>query len=302
MATGITKRHSRTCRSRSDGACNCQPSYEAWIYSKREGKKIRKSFARKSAAKSWRANAKSALDKGGLRAPTPTTLHEAWDAWYAGALADAIRNASGDTYKPSALRGYERHMRLRVLPAIGAMRLSDICRRDVQALADRLLANGLDPSTIRACFMPPRAVFRRAVDDEVIAANPCDGIRLPAVRSKRDRIVGVAEAEALLAAVPDRDRALWATAMFGGLRLGELQALRASDIDLAGGVIRVERGWDMKAGPVKPKTRAARRRVPIAGVLRDYLIEHRMATERSGDELVFGRTPDSPFDPSAVQR
>jgi|SRR5215211_1463555 len=132
MATGITKRHSRTCRSRSDGACNCQPSYEAWIYSKREGKKIRKSFARKSEAKSWRANAKSALAKGGLRAPTPTTLHEAWDAWYAGALADAIRNASGDTYKPSALRGYERRMRLRVLPAIGAMRLSDICRRDVR--------------------------------------------------------------------------------------------------------------------------------------------------------------------------
>lgn len=82
----------------------------------------------------------------------------------------------------------------------------------------------------------------------------------------------MAEAEALLAAVPDPDRARWATAMFGGLRLGELQALRASDIDLAGGVIRVERGWDMKAGPVKPKTRAARRTtaaVPAGARIRD---------------------------------
>ena len=40
------------------------------------------------------------------------------------------------------------------------------------------------------------------------------------------------EAEALIAAIPTKDRATWATAMYAGLRLGELQALRVIDIDL----------------------------------------------------------------------
>jgi hypothetical protein len=45
MATGITKRHSRTCRSREGGRCSCNAGWEASVYSKRENKKIRKTFA-----------------------------------------------------------------------------------------------------------------------------------------------------------------------------------------------------------------------------------------------------------------
>jgi integrase len=35
------------------------------------------------------------------------------------------------------------------------------------------------------------------------------------------------------------DRAIWATALYAGLRYGELRALRWSSIDLASGSIRV---------------------------------------------------------------
>src|SRR5437868_7035237 len=62
--TGITTRHSRRCRSRSSGGCNCEPSYEAWIWSPRDRRKIRKTFAGKgalSAAKGWRHDAGSAV-------------------------------------------------------------------------------------------------------------------------------------------------------------------------------------------------------------------------------------------------
>jgi integrase len=43
----------------------------------------------------------------------------------------------------------------------------------------------------------------------------------------------------LLAALPDRDRVLWATAMFAGLRLGELQALTWHDVALDAGLLKV---------------------------------------------------------------
>ena len=40
--TGIRVRHSRRCRSNAVGACNCAKTYEASVYSARDGKRIRK--------------------------------------------------------------------------------------------------------------------------------------------------------------------------------------------------------------------------------------------------------------------
>jgi integrase len=149
--------------------------------------------------------------------------------------------------------------------------------------------------------MPLRVIYRRAVARDLVAINPTDGLELPAVRGRRTRIADPAEAELLIAAVPERDRPVWATAMYAGLRAGELQALRWSDVDLAAGVIRVERSYDRGAhadGP--PKSAAGRRRVPILGTLRDVLVELRMAS--SGDGLVFGGTRVERFPINALVR
>ena len=39
---GVTLRHSRSCRSRSGRACSCEPTYQAHVWHRREGKRIRK--------------------------------------------------------------------------------------------------------------------------------------------------------------------------------------------------------------------------------------------------------------------
>lgn len=53
-------------------------------------------------------------------------------------------------------------------------------------------------------------------------------------------------------------------------------ALRWRDVDLASGTLHVERAYDPRAREyVEPKSRAGRRRVPIAGALRDALDDHR---------------------------
>jgi integrase len=74
--------------------------------------------------------------------------------------------------------------------------------------------------------MPLRVIYRRALARGEVAVNPCTGLELPAVRGRRDRIASPAEAAALIEALPESDRALWATALYAGLRRGELLALR----------------------------------------------------------------------------
>jgi integrase len=302
MAEGIRIRHSRWCRSRiTDERCSCKPSYEASVYSRRDGAKIRKTFATEGEAKAWRHDAVGEVRRGKLKAPTRVTLREAWETWIEGAKAGLVRTKSGDPYKPSALRSYEQAMRDRVLPDLGGARLSEIRRIDVQDLVDRLLAEGLDPSTIRNAVAPLRVVYRRAFTRGEVAVNPAMGLELPAVRGKRDRIASPDEASKLLAALPEGDRALWATAMYAGLRLGELQALRWEDVDLAAGRLRVERSWDPVEGVIAPKSKAGRRTVPIAAVLRDYLDECKLRASWS-EGLVFGRSPSTPFNARALAR
>lgn len=300
---GIDVRHSRGCPSRHGGTCGkpCTPTYQAHVWSARESKRIRKTFPTLSAAKAWRGDAQGALRRGTMRAPTPTTLREAWITFHAGALDGTIRTRSGDQYKPSALRGYDAAMRVRILPDLGGLRLSDVRRTDVQDLADRMLAEGRDPSTIRNALMPLRAVFRRAVSRGEILVNPMANLDLPAVRGKRDRIAAPAEAAELLGALPEGDRALWATALYAGLRRGELMGLRWEDVDLAGGVIRVERAWDAKEGEIAPKSRSGKRTVPIAAVLRDHLLEHKLRSGRDSG-LVFGVDETRPFTASNVRK
>jgi integrase len=237
-----------------------------------------------------------------MRSPASTTVREAAGALLEGMQSGRVRTRSGDPYKPSAIRSYDAALRDRIVPILGAKRLSDVQRRDVQKLADDLLAEGRDPSTIRNALMPLRVIFRRALEDRDVAINPCTHLRLPAVRGRRERIASPEEAQRLLAALPDRDRPIWATALYAGLRRGELMALRWEDVDLAAGVIRVERSYDDKGHvEIEPKSRAGRRAVPVDGALRDILVDHKTRQDRQAG-LVFGTSAEKPFQPSNLWR
>jgi hypothetical protein len=96
--------------------------------------------------------------EGELRPPSKRTLREAAEAWLEGACCGRIHNRSGDPYKPSAIRGYEKALRLRVLPRLGDVRLSELRRIDVQDFVDELVAEGLSASTIDADINPIRAI------------------------------------------------------------------------------------------------------------------------------------------------
>jgi integrase len=301
VASGIRLRHGRLCPSRSGGGCGCRPTYQANVWSAREGKRLFKTFASLAEAKAWRSEAQVALRNGTMRAGASATLREGAEAWLEGVRSGAIRNRSGHAYKPSAVRGYEAALVMRVLPELGGLRLSEVRRVDLQDFADRLCADGLDPSTVRNTLMPLRAIFRRSVARGDVAVNPTSGLELPAMEGVRDRIASPTEAASLLAALPERDRAIWATAMYAGLRRGELLGLRWDDVDLRAGVIHVERSWDAKEGVVGPKSRAGRRTVPIPAALREYLVEHKLRLGRHVG-LVFGTSYARPFTPSNVRK
>jgi len=303
---GIEVRHQNSCRSHGGGRCSCKPgpSYRGYVYDRRTGTK-RKSpaFPTLAAAKGWRADAQVAVKRGRLSAPSVRTVEEAAEEWLAKAEASTVRARGRRPYKPKVLRSYRADLGLHVLPALGPLKLHEVRRSDVQRLADRLLEEGLSASRVRNIVMPLRVVYRHELlRDDGIAVNPTQGLDLPSEEPAEPRVATPEEAERLFAVLPADARAIFGTAFFGGLRCGELQALRWSDVDLATGVLRVERSWDAKAGEVAPKSRKGTRGVPVNGTLRDYLDHEKARTGRGGDDLVFGSTPSHPFTPTNVHR
>jgi len=299
---GIRARHARSCRSHTSSRCNCSPTFEAFVWSSTDGRKIRRSFARLSDAKAWRAEASHAVARGALRAPTRRTLADEVDDWIRALDAGEVVTRSGEPYKPATAREIRRNLESFVVPDIGSKRLAAVARRDVQAFVDRLTSSGLSGSSVRNVVNALKVVYRRARELDRVTADPTKEIRLPPAAGVRERAADPVEVAQLLGPLRADDQALWATAAYAGLRRGELRGLRWADVDLGANVITVVRGWDEKDGPIAPKSRKGARRVPIGSALRRLLLEHKARSGRRDDDLVFGASATSPFTPTAVRR
>ncbi len=145
----------------------------------------------------------------------------------------------------------------------------------------------------RGTWQPPRAVEAPpgALERELIGRNPAKGKgrRVRERAPSRSYLETAAQIEALLDAAGEQDReatrerrhierrALLATIIFAGLRIGELCSLRWRDVDLAAGWLTVGQA----------KTDAGRRRVKIRGALRDELLAARSRRSVEQDAHVF---------------
>ena len=100
------------------------------------------------------------------------------------------------------------------------------------------------PDVVAKCYQLTSAVLRSAVSNRLLAFNPCEDIRLPPRRryDSDERIVTREELiTVLLPVVPDRYRAIVATAGGAGLRWGEAAGLCDDALDLDQRRLRVIR-------------------------------------------------------------
>ncbi len=294
IEVGVYRRHSRRCAG--EGSCTCAPTLQAQAWSARDKKPVRRTFRSLAAARRWRQEAQVALRRRELNTPSHLTIAEAAESWLRDARRAVVRTRSGESYKPSAIRSYEAALRRVILPELGQLRLSALTRPKIQDLVDRMVAKGLAPSTVANSILPLRAIYRRAIQREELVANPTERLVLPRDRRGRDRIAEPREVVALLGALDEWHRCLWAMAIYTGLRRGELQALRWETIDLGSGILRVENSWDRVAGLIEPKSQTGRRSVPLPAVLAPELVAH-LARQSKEAGFVFATPTGQPFDP-----
>jgi hypothetical protein len=124
-------------------------------------------------------SATSGFNLAAANRPEGIAVAAAVDRFIEAAEAGRAVNRSGRPYMPSALRDVRGILEYHVVPELGAMRLRDVRRTDVQRLVDRLGAEHLSESRIRSVVSAMRALYGYAVDQGLAEFNPADGLVMP---------------------------------------------------------------------------------------------------------------------------
>ena len=161
----------------------------------------------------------------------------------------ALWQAENSQIKPTSRERYRALIELHIQPELGARKVRELNEEVLDAFVRKKLRSGrldgrggLAPKTVRdICIVMKSALklakrkYRYSGDGEINA---------PAIRQKQVEVFSQLESQRITAAVlkkPDRSSLSYLLCLETGLRLGEVCALRWSDIDLAEGVLRVQR-------------------------------------------------------------
>lgn len=261
-----------------------------------------KTFANETDANAWLVTVESDLTRGVLKAAPKTTptLEKYAAKWI----------AQHRELKRSTRELYEGDVRRYVLPYLGDYRIAAITPPDVrdweatlradlaEAQAERAHHSGATRQTGEAsaarAYRTLRAMLNTAVEDGLILYNPCKLKGAGKAPTGERPTLSPTEVFALADAVPSQYRAVVLLASFVGLRIGEIAALRPSDLDLGErpSVTVERRAYRMDSGQIDydaPKSDKGVRTIalpkPVAQALTEHLATHR--PNARADDLVF---------------
>ena len=137
-----------------------------------------------------------------------------------------------DNLRPRSRDQYELQLRLRILPRLGDVDLSDLTVARVRTWRAELIRAGDRPPTVAKAYRLLHAIMATALEDELISRNPCVLRGASTERPAERPVASVQEVFDLADAMDPKLRMMVLLAGFTGLRLGELLALRKDRVDL----------------------------------------------------------------------
>ncbi len=171
-------------------------------------------------------------------------------------------------------------MRRELLPVFGPLPLAKIHPHTVRTWVAEQVAGPLSASSVRQHIAVLRSCLKAAQIDGHLETVPLLGVKMPRSHPRSPTVLTLGEAFAMVDAAPADWQCAIATALFTGLRLGELLALTRDDIDLPGRRLSVRatltevNGRTPRLLREEPKSRAGYRQVPIVEALPVRLQAH----------------------------
>jgi integrase len=185
------------------------------------------------------------------------------------------------------------------LPVFSDLNTTDFTRGKVKDFLLDKINQGYAKSTVSHMKDVIAGVLNRAIDDEIITANPAH--RLGKILAVKDRVrtldtLSSDEVRLLLDTVivhfPGH-YTLFLLLARTGMRIGEALALQWGDIDFAGRFIDVKRG--LVRGKISTTKSGKERRVDMSRQLAEALKAHELESKKKGFSLGLGDIPEYVF-------
>jgi integrase len=257
------------------------------------------------------ADLRGKVARGERITPAKVTFTEVAELWF----------ESKRHLRPWTRKNYRAALDNVLLPRFGSMKLAAITTDDIARLIRDLEQKGpkgrpLSSAMIDNYLRPLNGTMVLAMRRSLIAVNAYSLLtrddRPPRRERKQDHVWSDEEIQALIEAAERLARQpasrydytpLIRTALFTGLRLGELLGLQWQDFDRHEGVLHVRRQWTRLREYTAPKTKAAIRRIPLSEDMTRYLAALRLRSDHSkDDEPVFAARNGKPLGHRNVTR
>lgn len=198
----------------------------------KEAEQFREAVDTLGAAKAMKAWDVTPTKRATKRSTAPTV--EQW-------LRKYIDSRTGVT--KATLYDYNSYLRLDIADTLGKIPLDLLTRDDVAGWVQTLQDRKLSGKTVANRHGFLSAALKVAVAERVIDFNPAASTRLPRTEKKDRQYLDEDEYDLLKSCFTERWRPMLDFMVASGLRLGELTALKPSDVDRKRGTVRIQRGW-----------------------------------------------------------
>lgn len=148
-----------------------------------------------------------------------------------------------ETVKPSTYASYTHKLTTYIYPTIGDRPINELEVEELQQLVNQWKNQGLSVSTIHVLYRVLNQCLKEAVKQELLTANPGTAVQLPRIKHRKVKALSITEQKHLEKAVQEYGSKLELPvllALYAGLRIGEIAALRWKDIDFEQGLIHIE--------------------------------------------------------------
>jgi integrase len=288
-----------------------------------DGKLVRKQFYGKTKTEALKKmdDYKSKSAFGLIPTNEKITLQEWVNTWLTQYKVNDSRPATLERYN-GIYKNYIRNSE------IGVVKLKDLKAANIQVYYNSLIKNkNKSANVIKSLHKVLKAAINQAQREQYIIQNPCNYVKLPKTEEKEEvQTFSIEEQKLFLNSLENekhRLRSLFKLDLGTGLRLGEIIALRWSDIDFNSNQIKISKTFkrvaklDTSNGnkteviEQAPKTKYSARTIPIPSSMIPVLKEHRKRQLeeklKAGDayknkDLVFANELGEPMDARNLSR
>ena len=223
-----------------------------------------------------------------------------------------LENELLGSVKASSYQTYLRQIRGHLIPKLGHLWLAQMTPSVICEFISQLEDGGLAHSTIKGVFRLLNASLRCAQETGIIPQNPCRKIKIQSREAEDQRVLSRSEQEKLRRAAVLQDDLPTLLGLYTGMRLGEVCALKWSDIDWEKKTVTVRRTaqrttrLENSAGKRTllmigtPKSRRSHRTLPIPDFL-FALLKKAFIAASDADAFIFGKAGHA-AEPRTIQR